>query len=101
MLSFEFDKNAKHVNGLQGLGSRFGFCTSCSCFYFSSSYSVSSNPGFTSFHSLKESSEYGHGTKLGRKEPTLYCAFDLLPELLKPMSLKNFRFSVEKIFFKI
>ena len=75
MLSFEFDKNAKHVNGLQGLGSRFGFCTSCSCFYFSSSSSVSSNPWFTSFHSSKESSEYGHGTKLGRKEPTLLLCF--------------------------
>ena len=86
MLSFEFDKNAKHVNGLLGLGSRSGFFSSCSCFYFSSSSFVSSTQK--------------HGTKLGRKKPTLYCAFDLLPELLKMMGLRNFGFLVERNFFR-
>ena len=51
MLSSEFDKNAKHVNGLLGLGSRSGFCSSCSCFYFYfSSFSfVSSTQNFPPF----------------------------------------------------
>ena len=53
MLSSEFDKNAKHVDGLLGLGSRSGFCSSCSCVYFSSSFFVSSTQNFPPFFPQK------------------------------------------------